>query len=608
MIALAEQGTDRGGASLDLLADADAAVDELQSIGAVRRRGRGAVFTHPLLRTTALDLAPPELVVEVAGELLDLLDSADGRGVAAGTLVRLSDAARRTGDDHHTDLVRAAYDEAILHGSWSAAGDLAESLLETAGRRGRTCPLVGADRTSQVQRARSRRGHRAIDRRPRICTPSVLRKHRERQRRRISTVAQSASCWRCARTSRAEAHVVTRSSTSSSLSLISDESIDRHWRAQSAAILAELSWAAPRPDERGQFVDKAQELVEGVDDPCHAVPRALCGRLAPAGTARHRWRAAVLHTRRQRLAPAGGSVVVQRQPRPDGPLWGCWRTTRWRRSAMPRRRRTCRHDSSNWAEHGYAVAIRSVAATRLGRLADADNDTESSILSARRADSAYPFLETLPTAIWRRAVRGDEAGVAVLREVARQQQIYMPFAELIAVSLLRGVDEADAEIRPRWSLPRNGLSFRNIGFHAAQFEAAVLAGNLEVVDGLFVEFDRTYQTGRASKPGLAQQRGADDGRGRHRARRCLGKHLARSRSGVGSSRPARTSSRRSSTSYRSRYAFAEGRGDQDGTGSEDAQRSRASMRWGRRCLPGCNVIGSPRSSANSACRRVANAP
>ncbi len=87
-----------------------------------------------------------------------------------------------------------------------------------------------------------------------------------------------------------------------------------------------------------------------------------------------------------------------------------------------------------------------------------------------------------------------------MREVARQQQIYMPFAELIAVSLLRGVEEADAEIRPRWSLPRNGLSFRNIGFHAAQFEAAVLAGNLEIVDGLFVEFDRTYQTGvRASQ-------------------------------------------------------------------------------------------------------------
>jgi class 3 adenylate cyclase len=39
------------------------------------------------------------------------------------------------------------------------------------------------------------------------------------------------------------------------------------------------------------------------------------------------------------------------------------------------------------------------------------------------------------------------------------------------------------------------LSFRNIGFHAAQFEAAVLAGNLEIVDALFSLFDRAYQLG-----------------------------------------------------------------------------------------------------------------
>ena len=76
--------------------------------------------------------------------------------------------------------------------------------------------------------------------------------------------------------------------------------------------------------------------------------------------------------------------------------------------------------ASNWAEHGMALAVRSVAATRLGRLADADNDTESMILSARRADASDPFMISLAASIWRRGVRGDEAGVAALRDIARQ--------------------------------------------------------------------------------------------------------------------------------------------------------------------------------------------
>jgi class 3 adenylate cyclase len=155
--------------------------------------------------------------------------------------------------------------------------------------------------------------------------------------------------------------------------------------------------------------------------------------------------------------------------------------------------------ASNWAEHGMALAVRSVAATRLGRLADADTDTESTILSARRADASDPFLASLSTAIWRRAARGDEVGVAVLRDVGRQHQMYIPFAEVVAVTLLAGVEAALEDVRPRWTSPRSGLSFRNIGFHLAQLEAAVLAGNLEVVDDLLPMFDQIYQGGlRAS--------------------------------------------------------------------------------------------------------------
>ena len=89
------------------------------------------MFTHPLLRTTALDLAPAELVAAVAGELLDRLDvpGVDGR---AGTLVRLSMRPSEPAIERHRQLVRLAYDEAIAHGSWSAAGDLAEQLVASA--------------------------------------------------------------------------------------------------------------------------------------------------------------------------------------------------------------------------------------------------------------------------------------------------------------------------------------------------------------------------------------------------------------------------------------------------------------------------------------------
>jgi ATPase family associated with various cellular activities (AAA) len=132
LIALAEHAVQqRGPDDVDLLTDVDAAVDELEAMGAVQRVQGGVVFTHPLLRTTALDLARPEAVVEVAGDLMDRLD-APGGSTSPGTLVRLSAAAHRTGDDHHRNLVRSAFDEAIAHGSWSAAGDLAEQLVDTA--------------------------------------------------------------------------------------------------------------------------------------------------------------------------------------------------------------------------------------------------------------------------------------------------------------------------------------------------------------------------------------------------------------------------------------------------------------------------------------------
>src|SRR5258706_16134281 len=105
--------------------------------------------------------------------------------------------------------------------------------------------------------------------------------------------------------------------------------------------------------------------------------------------------------------------------------------------------------ASNWAEHGVALAVRSVAATRLGRFADADNDIPSPILSARRADARDPFLTSMSTAIWRRAVRGDEHGVAALRAVAQQHQLYIPFAEFVAAVILHGAESALDDVLPR---------------------------------------------------------------------------------------------------------------------------------------------------------------
>ena len=142
-----------------------------------------------------------------------------------------------------------------------------------------------------------------------------------------------------------------------------------------------------------------------------------------------------------------------------------------------------------------ALAVRSVAATRLGRFADADNDTESTILSARRADAGDPFLASLSAAIWRRAVRGDEAGVAALTRHRATASDVSSFCRVHRRRTVgghrRGVRRCSAPL----DLPRNGLSFRNIGFHLAQFEAAVLAGNLEVVDDLFSLFGRVYELG-----------------------------------------------------------------------------------------------------------------
>ena len=559
VIALAEQVVKQPGAGgIDLLAGADAAVDELQSIGAVQRRAGGVCFTHPLLRTTALDLAPAELVTTIAGQLLDALDTV-GSVAAAGTLVRLSNGAQRTGRRRHLELMVLAYDDAITQGSWSAAGDLAEQLVETAvdlPQRANWMARLGKARFNELDRDEATdRLIEAADLYARCAADAAGEAAAEYRNGRAECLllALRTDFTRSGRRRHADFDSLVAE-------LIPDESIARHWRARAAAILAEASYNSPDYDRRRQLIETAHEHVSGVDDP-------LTQNMVHFATGLHRL--AVLD-----LDGATESFTLAHEA--CRPLTDAW----WLSGDLARRGlvalvagdpmaavsdATLAADlsagASNWAEHGMAVAVRSVGATRLGRFADADNDTESTILSARRADASDPFLVSLSASLWRRAVRGDEVGVAALRDIGRRHQMYIPFAEFVAVGLLAGIEQALEDVRPRWTTPRNQLSIRNLGFHLAQLEAASLAGNLEVLDDLYPLFDRVYHLGvRASQDwpvsvALAMaaaaielgDRGADE-------------WLDRSQEGASST--GSVLEQAITDVYRSRHAFAGGHGGQ----------------------------------------------
>ncbi len=498
VIALAENGILRDGPEHgDLLAGKDRDVEELQAIGAVRRLSGGLTFTHPLLRTTALDLATNDLVVQIAGTVLDRLEGSAGASASPGTLVRLSATARRTGTVHHRRLVEAAFDDAIAHASWSAAGDLADHMVETAADQpGRALWLehLGKARFNEL----------------------------DRDEATISLIEAAEAYARCAKAaadedvaavhlcSRAECLLLalrtdfTRSGPRRHTeldemvgTLLTDLSIERVWRARAAAILAEVSYTAARHDRRQQLIDTAELLAAesraaGLDDP-------LTDMMVHFAAGLHRLAILDLDGATRAFTLSERASLAQSDP---------W----WFGGSLARRavvelatgdpmetvsNATVSIDRSarvsNWAEHGVALAVRSVANTRLGRFADADNDTESTILSARRADSGDPFALSLPSALWRRAARGDEPGVVAIVALARQHQMFIPFAEFVATAMLRNVDEALDQVHPRWTPPKRGLGARNIGFHIAQFEGAILAGELEVVDALFAAFSVVHE-------------------------------------------------------------------------------------------------------------------
>ncbi len=498
VIALADQTMPPQPGGADLLEGRQAAVDELVALGAVRRTAGGVSFTHPLLRTTALDLAPPDVVRDVAAAVLDQLEAAANGSTTAGTLVRLSATAQRSGTAHHRDLVHAAFDEAIERGSWSAAGDLADYLVETATDphdRAGWLERVGKARFNELDRDEATvRLIDAADAYAQCASDTsddhvVVTSHGSRAECLLLALRTDFTRGGPRRHAELDAMVG---------ALVDDVGIDRVWRARAAAILAEVSFSTPQHDRRQHFIDTAVLLAQGLDDP-------LTDNMVQFAVGLHRLATLDLDGARQAFTTADRASLAQADP---------W----WFGGSLARRalvelaaghpmesvgNATTSIDRSarisNWAEHGAGLAVRAVANTMLGRFADADNDTESTILSARRADSGDPFAVSLPTAMWRRAARGDEPGVASMVGLARQHQMFIPFAEVVATALLRGVDGALEELRPRWMPPRRGLGARNIGFHLAQFDAAILAGELEVVDALFASFEPVYERGvRAS--------------------------------------------------------------------------------------------------------------
>ena len=492
----------------DLLDGHDAAIDELVTIGAIRRAGGGLVFTHPLLRTTALDLAKKELVEEIAGDVLDRLESIPTEGADAATIVRLSATAQRSGTEHHRQLVDAAFDESIARGSWSAAGDLAEYMVESAHdlpERAMWLERLGKARFNELDRDdATNRLIEAADVYAQ-CADASTSDAATADTTTASYRSRRADCLLLAlRTDFTRGGPRRRTELDEWVAaLIDDTQIERVLRARAAAILAEVSFAAPQHDRRQRFIDIAEALAsespgDGLDDP-------MTEMMVHFASGLHRLAILDLQgattsfggAERASLAygdpwwMGGGlarlAIVELTEGRPIEAV----------NSASTSIELSAR--SSNWAEHGLGLAVRAVANTRLGRFSDADNDTESMILSARRADSGDPFVLALPSTMWRRAARGDEPGVAAALAVARQNQLFLPHAEFVATALLHGVEAANEQLRPRWSPPKRGLEGRNLGFHLAQFDAAILAGELEVVDALFVAFEHIHDKGvRAS--------------------------------------------------------------------------------------------------------------
>lgn len=490
VIALAERVVHDGVIQLAALDTRDHAVDELVAIGAVRRRRGGLSFTHPLLRTTALDLASSAQIADIAGRLLDDLKAVPG--VEPGTLVRLSDAAGRTDGDQHRQLVVAAYHEAVDRGSWSAAGDLADHVVRTT-----TQPIERAQWLDRLGKARFNELDRdeATDRLVEAAE-ALTACAADTEIDGTPLQAGAAECLLLAlRTDFTRGGPRRHRELDGRVqAILDDTTFAPVWRARAAAILAELDYASAEHDRRRVLLERAGDLAAGVEDPfTEMMVQFARGLHLMAVLDVHAARDAFERSERAALAQGdpwwvGGSLArgAAVELFAGSPMDAASQAT----ESIERAARV-----SNWAEHGMGLAVRSVAATRLGRFVDADNDTESAILSARRADSSDPFVVSLAVAMWRRAIRSDEPGLDALVRLGRQHQLFLPYAEFVASAILHGIDAALEAGVPQWRIPRRDLGARNLGFHMAQLDAAIIAGDLETVDVLFARLTEPLRCG-----------------------------------------------------------------------------------------------------------------
>ena len=293
----------------------------------------------------------------------------------------------------------------------------------------------------EVQRARSRRGDGAADRGGRAVR--VVRRcadvSEDAGQRVTATVAPSACCWPCAPTSRAAGGGVTRSSTSSVAALIDDESIDRHWRARCRGDPCRSSRGrAPRHDRRSELVDTAQQLAEGRRRAADRVHGALRhGSASPGGARprrRRRSRSRSPTRRRRRSRIRGGSVATS-------PVAGSSRLVAGDPMAAI--------SDANRGSRGLGSAHRTGPSTgwrwrsdRSRPLGSGASPTPTTTRSRRSSARAGPTPAIRSS---RRCRQRSGAGRFVatrpasptLRELGRQHQMYLPFAEFIAVALLR---------------------------------------------------------------------------------------------------------------------------------------------------------------------------
>ena len=266
VIALAEQTVQhRGADDVEVLAGAEAAVDELQSMGAVQRQSRRC-GVHA--STTANDHARSRRARarRRGGRSRCSINSTARRGWHherrhPGSPVRCCTANRRRASSRPVCSWRTT------RPSFTAPGRPLVTSPSNWSRRPSTLPQrahwmhrLGTARFNELDRdeATQRLIEAADLYESCVDGATVDEAARYQEWPRRMPAAGHARRLHSQRTAPSRRPRRARRAT-----LIGDESVDRHWRSRSAAILVEASFTAPQHDRRRQLVETAQTLAAG---------------------------------------------------------------------------------------------------------------------------------------------------------------------------------------------------------------------------------------------------------------------------------------------------------------------------------------------------------